>query len=299
MLALAKARQRQDRRAVSYLIAMAVLVAGIGAISWFFRPVEPPRVALAAYDAVATPEKAIKLYARAAPENREPAPKLDGLDLWFQVPATQRSETIATGADGSAVLDWQAPKAKGERLEFVVRHQQLDEPKKVASDRGRVFVWPAHAKLLVVDVDYALADGTQSSGNTGSSAPALRLGSAATLQVLAGHYKIVYLSAAANEPTRYKKLRTWLQLGKVPEGPLLVPSVTTSLGDGNDDIRGQIRALRDRFPEPAVGVTGRSVEAQAYLDVGWRAVVVGEVKDLPPRATQLPRWADLPKEIGP
>src|SRR5262245_7053656 len=159
MLALAKARQRQDRRAVSYLIAMAVLVAGIGAISWFFWPVEPPRVALAAYDAVATPEESIKLYARAAPENRERAPRLEGLDLWFQVPATQRSETIATGPDGSASLDWQAPKARAERLEFVVRHQQRDEPKKVASDRGRVFVWPAHAKLLAVDVDYALADG--------------------------------------------------------------------------------------------------------------------------------------------
>src|SRR5215471_19702176 len=83
MLALAKARQRQDRRAVSYLIAMAVLVAGIGAISWFFWPTEPPRVMLAAYDAVATPEESIRLHARAAPENRERAPKLEELHIWF------------------------------------------------------------------------------------------------------------------------------------------------------------------------------------------------------------------------
>ena len=75
--------------------------------------------------------------------------------------------------------------------------------------------------------------------------------------------------------------------------------MTKSLGDGDDDIRRQIRALKDRFPEPAVGVAGRSVEAQVYLDVGWNAVVVGEVNDLPPKAAQLPGWADLPKAIGP
>src|SRR5262249_59081879 len=137
-----------------------------------------------------------KLYGRPAAETRERAPRLEGLDLWFQVPATQRSETIAPGPDGSASLDWQAPKARGERLEFVVRHQQRDEPKKVASDRGRVFVWPAHAKLLAVDVDYALADGIQALADSGGSAPALRSGSATALQAPPASYKNVHLSGA-------------------------------------------------------------------------------------------------------
>ena len=58
MLALAKTRERQERRSVSFLIAAAVLVLGLGVIGYFFWPEEPTHVTVAAYDAVATPGNA-------------------------------------------------------------------------------------------------------------------------------------------------------------------------------------------------------------------------------------------------
>jgi hypothetical protein len=299
MLAMAKARHRQDRRAVSYLIAMAVLVLGLGAISWFFWPVEPPRVALAAYDAVAVPEESIKLYGRAAPENRERALKLDGLDLWFQVPATQRSDTLVTDAGGSAALDWQAPQAKGERLEFMVRHQQKDEPKRGVRDNGRVFVWPAKSKLLVVDVDHALADGVEALADSGSAAPVLRPGAATALQALGARYKVVYLSAAANEPASYKKLRSWLPQARLPDGPLLSPYQPSGPGDVEVFTMGQIEGLKKRFSGPTVGIAGRDGEARMYADAGWKAVVIGDAEALPPGASAIASWEALPKELGP
>src|SRR5260370_15520409 len=89
MMAMAKARKKQEHRAVSYLIAMAIVVLGLGLIAWFFWPEEIPHVTLAAYDAVALPDSTVTLHARAEPEDKELSAKVDGLDVRFHIAATQ------------------------------------------------------------------------------------------------------------------------------------------------------------------------------------------------------------------
>jgi hypothetical protein len=298
MLAVAKARERQERRLVSYSIALAILVLGLGVLGWFFWPEDPPRFTITAYDAVAVPAESITLYARLEPENKPRPLKLGSRDVLFQITTTQRAETLATDEHGTSALEFQAPAANAP-LEFRVRHQHKDEPKRVASDQGRVFVWPAKTKLLVVDVDHALADGVDALANAGGAAPALHDGAAASLRTLSSKYKIVYLSAAAYQPSSYKKLRTWLRQVQLPDGPLLSPPMPVVSDNRHGFFIDQIAALRKRFSEPAIGVAGRAVEARIYLNAGWKAVVIGDADALPAGASTVTAWTELPKELGP
>jgi hypothetical protein len=304
MLALAKSRERQERRSVSYLIATAVLVLGLGVIGWFLWPEDPPRFTLVAYDAVAVPEESTRLHARVEPEKKDQHPKLAGLAFWFQITDPPRAETLATDANGSAALDWQAPKKADARLEFMVRHQHKANPKEGARDQGRVFIWPAQAKLLVVDVDHALTTGIESLAAGGNAAPTLRPGAVAALQSLASRYKVVYICAEANEPSSYKKLRTWLRptvataLGHLSDGPLLGPPMPVGTAEMETYTISQIEMLKKHFPERAVGVAGRAVEAQMYIDAGWKSIIIGEANPAPPGASSITGWADLPKEVA-
>jgi hypothetical protein len=193
MMAMAKARKKEERKAVSYLIAMAIVMIGLALIAWWFWPEEVPHVTLAAYDAVAVPEQTITLHAGAEPENKERSAKVDGLDVRFQIAATQKDETAATDAQGVAGIQWSAPKKEGKPIEFLVRHQHKDDPKQVARDSGRMYVWPANTKLLVVDADHALADGVEAlrDGTGGATA---KPGAGKALRSLAARYKIVYLT---------------------------------------------------------------------------------------------------------
>src|SRR5262249_42874027 len=157
----------------------------------------------------------------------------------FQIAATQKDETAATDAQGVGAIQWSAPKKEGKPIEFLVRHQHKDDPKQVARDSGRVYVWPANTKLLVVDADHALADGVEAlrEGTGGATA---KPGAAKALKSLAARYKIVYLTALMDRPTTYRRLRSFLTQpattvdGQLPDGPLLGP--TMPLGEGESDL---------------------------------------------------------------
>jgi hypothetical protein len=301
---MAKARQRQERRSVSYLIAAAVLVLGLGVVGYFLWPEDPPQLTLAAYDAVAAPGENVPLRARVETDSKERSPKLSGLELWFQVSADKRAETQESDSDGAAALDWKSPPSESKPTEFMVRHQQKDQPRKGLRDQARAFVWLATAKVLLVDVDHALTEGVDSLASGGNTAPTLRPGAAAALRSLSGAYKIVYLTSAARGPAGYKKLRGWIQPGAagvhepLPDGPLLGPSLPLQEGDEANFVAGQIETLRKSFTGSAVGVTGRIDFAKLFFDAGWKAVVVG-ADQAPAGATLVAEWAELLKQLAP
>lgn len=304
MMAVAKARKKEERKAVSYLVAMAIVAIGLALIAWWFWPEEVPRVTLAAYDTVATPEQSITLHARAEPENKERSAKVDGLDVRFQIAATQKDETAATDAQGVASIPWSAPKKEVKAIEFLVRHQHKDDPKQVARDSGRVYIWPANTKLLVVDADHALADGVEAlrDGTGGATA---KPGAAKALKSLAARYMIVYLTALMDRPTTYRRLRSFLTQpattvdGQLPDGPLLGP--TMPLGDGDADVftMGQIEALKKAFPGEMIGVAGRGVEAKMFLDAGWKAFVIGDSVNAPAGSVAVRTWKEWQEKLAP
>ena len=294
MLALAKTRKRQDRRAVSYLIAAAIMVLALGAIWWFFSPEEPARFTLAAYDAVATPNQSIALYSRVEPDSAHRSAKVNGLDLRFQIMATQQDETKATDPAGNAAIDWSAPKGNKPVVEFMVRHQSTENPRNAIRDQGRVFIWPADSKLLVIDVDHALTEGVE--GLTGNTAPKLRSGAGDTLRQLSQKYRIIYVSTGANQPGSYKKLRSWLGQ-QVPPGPLLGPPTSLDPAEPETFTTGQIRQLSKQFGQPGVSVVCSLQDAQIARDSGWKAVVIGDVPVVPQGGSAVASWSELAKEL--
>jgi hypothetical protein len=292
MLALEKrARQRKDRRAVSYLIAVVIVLLVLGLIYWLMKPGEAERFILAAYDAVDSPGEEIELHARLEPAGG--AVMKEKQDLRFQLNATQTDEWKASEAGSAAAIQWKAPLGKSQVLEFIVRHQNTNNAKNVDRDQGKVFIWPNDSKMLIVDVDHALTEGTD--GLAGNAAPVLRPGSAAVLKHLALKYKIVYVSSGAETPSRYKKLRSWLSQQQVPPGPLLAPTSSDS-GNAESFTADQIKQLKNRFSSPALAVVGRASEAQASLDAGWKTVVLGDAKDSPVGVISIATWSELPKE---
>jgi hypothetical protein len=294
MLALEKKnRQRQDRRAVGYLVAFGIVVLVLGLIYWLMRPGDPDRLNLAAYDAIGVPEESIKLYARLEGDEKHRSAKLEDRALRFQISAAQLDERVVTDAAGSAVLDWLTPKAKL-AAELMVRHQDSTNPKNVVREQGHIFIWPADSKLLVVDVDQALTTGVE--GLAGNTAPTVRPGAAAALQRLAAKYKIVYISPGASTPNRYKKLRSWLRQ-QVPLGPLLAPPSPVDSEEMETFAGGQIEQLKKRFSSSSCIVAGRALEAQTALDAGWKTVVIEDAGQAPAGATTAASWVEVAKEF--
>jgi hypothetical protein len=279
---------------VSYLIAAAIMVLALGAIWWFFSPEEPARFTLAAYDAIATPDQSIALYSRVEPDSAHRSAKVNGLELRFQIMATQQDETKATDPAGNAAIDWSAPKGNKPVVEFMVRHQSTENPRNAIRDQGRVFIWPADSKLLVVDVDHALTEGVE--GLAGNTAPKLRSGAGDTLRQLSQKYRIVYLSAEANQPGTYKKLRSWLGQ-QVPPGPLLGPPTSSDSTELETFAAGQLRQLSKLFGQRGVNVVGRTEDAQIARDCGWKAVVIGDAPVVPQGASAAASWPELAKEL--
>lgn len=289
LLALSQMRKPDhSNRVTGYLIAAAVLVLAFGGIAWWVgRDLEPESLALAAYDDVALPDTEVTLRAWLQAPGQDDV-KLGGRELLFQVAVTQTGERAASDDAGTASVSWHAPKAT-QPVEFLVRFS--DKKLKLnLRDSGRVFVWPATAELLVVDADHALTD-------FGAAADALK--------PLGARYKIVYLTADADRPTDYHKLRASLRQGgrssrpnPLPDGPLLGPTVPLGQGDLDIAAIGQVDRLKQTFPGKAVGVAGRPTEAQMFLTAGWTTFLIGDAADAPAGATVLASWDELPKQLA-
>jgi hypothetical protein len=298
-----RAKRRERSLAVPLLLIAAVLAVGLGFLAWKFWPEDPPNISLTAYDQVARPEEPVALWARVEDEDRQEPINLGGFDLLFQVAATRQAETVSTDAGGAAHIDWRPAKAPAGPTEFLVRYAD-QKTHKSSRNAGRVFVWPADASLLVVDVDHALVNVDEETLRA-ARLPELtaRPGAAAALRRLPG-YKIAYLTALAERPAAYRNLRSWLRplaatdRDQFPDGPLLGPSQPLGEGDRETFIQGQIETLKSAYTGPAIGIAGRAKEARLFFDAGWKTCLVGDAGDVPDGVTAVESWAELPQKLA-
>ncbi|HZT83215.1 MAG TPA: hypothetical protein VFA26_23500 [Gemmataceae bacterium] len=306
-LAHAHAQPARRRLTVQVLVISGVLVLVVGLALWWFLPAaEPADLFLAAYDQVAPADTTVRLHARLSASGwGEGRKHLGGREILFLQGESELKETAETGPDGSAAVEWGAPAAGKSPHVFTAQlMKRKEQPGKREARNGSVFVWPADARLLVIDADHALAD---ADAERLAAAPLSEIkprdGAAAALRGLGKTYRVVYVTADMGRPDQYQKMRLWLRQTWAPEqdrfpaGPLLAPAHPLGEADPPIFFSGEVERLKKAFPQKAVGVAARKLEAEIFLDAGWQTFQIGDGGDAPAGATVVPSWAELAKRL--
>lgn len=232
-----------------------------------------------------------------------PAAKLSGCVLAFAEPSSALAENAVTDEQGRAFLKHSfAPSERS--LELEVRYAG-EKGRRGAQARGRVFLCPPEAAFLFVDADHALADTEPEklwTANNLDIPPVPGVGAA--LSSLEGKYRIAYLSAKADRPSRYNKLRAWLERAAVsprerfPDGPVLAMGGKPGGPDAATFLRQTITDLRQAFGGLASGLTNDPVTAQVFQSAGLRTFLLGDMASPSPEIITLRTPADLVQRLA-
>jgi hypothetical protein len=304
----AGARKQRPRTWVGLLFWLFVLAVPLGVLLWWVRPrPAPPHLLVLAFDQVATPGEAVALRGQVWPADDEAAGTvLSGHDVFFVigggVPGAGREPWqagAATGEDGAAGVEWQAP-ARAGVTDFAVRLPG-GRGRPNVEDRGRAFAWPADTHLLIVEPESALTDAPASAWRKRAPADIPRLSGAADAlaKASARHYQVVYLAVAADRAPLCRKVRDWVQLrppGKekaFPDGPVLG---RPAYGDDMDEARARrevLGELQKRFKGPLAAVARQDKAARVFRESGLRTFLVMKEGEAPAGVIRVPSWAEL------
>jgi hypothetical protein len=293
LLAKASFGDRRRRSPARILITLAVVAGLLGLLAWAVwpNPLLPPLI-MAAFDQVALPNETVSLCAGVQPIDQDRAGfNLAGCELFFLDLSDQALlAKVATRSDGTASLS-KSFAANAGPPQVLVRYRGEES-------RLGVFVWPAESRLLVVDADHALADVDEERLWTLNNLDIRPVsGAAKALQSACGKYRVIYLSAAADRPSRYRKLRALLGPGggqeQFPGGPLLARADRAVDSDPAVFQHVAIVGLTKRFCGKAVGVVRRADEAEIFRNAGLQTFLVGDANSAPEGIIPVKSWADL------
>ena len=213
---LKKAIRRSPRRRVRLLIALGISGVVVALVAWWFWPRTPvPPLLVIAFDEVALGQRQVLLRAATEPADGSDQ-RWGGRELFFEevrglAPgASGTTKKITSDDAGLSQVAWQVP-GTATHVEMEVRY--LDErqrPPWSDRDHGRVFFWPADARLLIVDVELTLKPGKDGDAAATALTAASEKG-----------WRIVYLAVIADRPLAYRKLRATPRPAPAPDGPVL------------------------------------------------------------------------------
>jgi hypothetical protein len=299
---LADRRRRTPVRTVVLVCALVLLAAAVGWWLWP-RPALPPLIVVA-FDQVALPQENVRLCARVGPvDGQSTTANLAGCELYFQEVATDLLTKLQTNHAGQASTESRFP-ARDQAFELIVRYPGEDRRRRGSQASARIFVWPRSTRLLLVDADHALAEGDEENlwaVNNLDLRP--RPGAAAALQSAQLRYHVVYVSAGADRPARYAKLRAWLERGwapaqeQFPPGPVLAYGCQPNEAELDTFLFDMSKSLRKRFQEPLLAVAGRPEEAEAFRRADLQTYLVGQGSGGPEGVHAFSSWSELAKSL--
>jgi phosphatidate phosphatase APP1 len=251
-------------------------------------------VEIEAFDALTIPGRPVTLEAKVI------AHRLFGIRthargarLEFRVDGEAIGSAV-TAEEGIATFVWSPPDRVADHA---IRVDLVDERREAVPATLRVFVRDPKRPSLVVDLD-----GTVCASNgidvlfRPPSAILAADGAAEALRSLAARFDVVYLTG--RDEGMCRRTLDWLELREFPSGPVLFRDLGLfTLSAKSHKIR-ILRELRRDFTL-AAGVGDRHEDAEAYLDVGMKAILVGNEDDVPKGAIRVPTWADVANLLRP
>ncbi len=301
----AKADARRRRSPLVMLLALGLLLSPVALLVWWVAWPSPPPSALvlAGYDQVALPDEPVRLSGQLEAIATVGAEEdLSGHALYFQDGKSDQVLTARTASGGRAAIE-RRYSASEPPIEMVIRFAG-DGPRRGSQARSRLFVWTADTPLLLVDADRTLANAEPGELWTVNNLllPALP-DAAPALRLLREKYQVVYLTAEADRPTRYLKLRAWLERGwaspeqQFPDGPILSPASMRQEVNAPSLVHAVAADLRRRFSGKILGVAERVAEAEAFRSVGVESFLLSEATEVPQGTTVLPSWSALVRRL--
>jgi hypothetical protein len=307
LLVLAKAsfggrRRRSPVRIVVSILVLLLLVALPTYLLWP-GPEQPPLL-LASFDQVVEPGETITLCARLEPAGEETAgANVTHCRLYFHDLQSDWRMEATTDRDGMATAE-RSFAAADAPIEIIVRYPGDGARQPGTQAKSRVFVWAPEAGLFMVDVDSTLPDVDAENLWIASNLDIRpRSGAVDCLRAARARYRIGYLCAAADRPSRYNKLRTWLERAwapeqeQVPDGPLLARSCRLPGSEAAEFLQTTLSDLRARFHGTLIGVTGDRDKAQLFHAAGWRAFLLDDLGDVPEGITAVKSWSELKQRL--
>jgi hypothetical protein len=298
---LAKAGFGDRRRSPLRLLVIMSLIALLLAVSIYLLwpgPERPPLL-LASFDEVALPDETISLCARVESLGEvKTGANLAGCQLYFHELQNDRREQLATDRDGRVTVQ-RSFSSCAVPIEIMVRYPGEGQRPPGNQAKSRVFVWPPETRLLLVDAETALADVDEGSLWTASNLDIRpKPGAVACLRGARAKYRIAYLSTGADRPSRYIKLRAWLERGWAPEqeqfpdGPLLVPACHPPLNVA-DFLQTKLKDLKERFQGTAVAITAHGEHALLFHEAGWQIFLLSATAEKSDGVIVIPSWHEL------
>ncbi len=298
---LAKAGFGDRRRSPLRLLVIMSLIALLVAVPIYLLwpgPERPPLL-LASFDEVALPDETISLYARVEPLAEVKAgANLAGCQLYFHELQNDRREQLATDRDGRVMVQ-RSFSACAVPIEIMVRYPGEGQRPHGNQAKSRVFVWPPETHLLVVDTEPALADVDEASLWTANNLDIRpKPGAVALLRAARAKYRIAYLSMGADRPSRYIKLRAWLERGWAPEqeqfpnGPLLAPA-GDPLRSTAEFLQAKLKDLKERFHGMTVAFTARREHALLFQEAGCQTFLLNATAEKPESVKVVSSWSEL------
>jgi hypothetical protein len=271
---LAQRRPRPWKLVLAALFG-STLILVLLAWSLYPRPKMPP-LQIIALDTIATPDETPVARAQLLVPPDESGPRrLGGHTIVFHeqrlvLKPNEKPREIVVKSDerGQASVDWPG------LAEFLVLHIDAEQRRGSLHGRGRIFVWPKDAPLLIVDADETLI------------ADELDAKASETLTKAAEDgWRVVYLALTSTQAHEFRKARGWLEKATLPPGPVLARRHFSDEETLPQVRRDALKQLKERFHGPMIAVVKTVESAQVCKETDLRTILIG--------GTEAPTWAEV------
>lgn len=223
-----------------------------------------------AYDTLAYPGEPVELMARVI--SLEELEEVEGATVEFSLGRTSLGK-VKTDKQGYAKLNWKPPKPGDYKLTAKIVGVPDEDFKDMLKCTPAPLLVSARTKdtrFVVLDLDHTVVGSSFFRVLFGGAKPMPK--AADVVKQLSKDYSLVYLTHRPGLLTI--KSKSWLTQNGFPRAPLLVSKFKQAMGDSGKFKTGRLKALREQFPNVAIGIGDKISDAEAYVANGLKAYLI-------------------------